>query len=64
VTGLIPTLRAVFSDRDNFDPALVGPDTVRWAVHTGLGPLLCHISRNALSGNADAESQDLLKAQI
>jgi hypothetical protein len=62
MTGLIPVLRAGVSGRNDFDPALLDPAGVRWAVHTGLGPLICHICRNHLSGIADAASQDLLRS--
>jgi hypothetical protein len=62
MTGLIPVLRAGVSGRNDFDPALLDPASVRWAVHAGLGPLICHISRSHLSGLADAVSQDLLRS--
>jgi hypothetical protein len=62
MTGLIPVLRAGVSGRNDLDPALVDPASVRWAVHAGLGPLICHISRNHLSRIADAASQDLLRS--
>jgi hypothetical protein len=62
MTGLIPALRAGISGRNNFDPAHLDPASIRWAVHTGLGPLICHSNRNHLSGIADAASQDLLRS--
>lgn len=62
MVGLIPILRAGVSGRNNFDPAFVDPATIRWAIHAGLGPLICHIGRNHLSGMADATSRDLLKS--
>ena len=49
MTGLVPLLRGAASDPGDFDPTLLGESVVRWAVQTGLGPLIWHLGQKCLS---------------
>lgn len=60
--GLIPILRAEGSDRKDLDLNLLDPATIRWGVHAGLGPLICHIYSGQCGQILDATSRDILRS--
>lgn len=59
--GLIPILRAEGPCHSDCDLNLLDPDTIRWAIHAGLGPWIYHVHKDRLFQISDVASRDALR---